>query len=168
MPVQTLTVNGDGNTISGWAAEGGTFTRIQSDDGDTTRLYTPTNLDVRQFSLTDTSGLTGATINSVTVFFKHRGVDPVNNTFKIGIRTNSTDYYSADKSTSSVTTYILFSETWATNPNTSAAWTVAQLDELQIGVQKTDSNGAAITYGYAEVDYTPAAGFSNKQYLGFF
>lgn len=168
MPIQTLTVDGNGNTTSGWAAEGGTFTRIQSDDGDTTRLYTPTNLDVRQFSLTNTTGLTGATINSVTVFFNHRGVDPVNNTFQIGIRTNSTDYFSANKSTNSVTTYILFSESWATNPNTSAAWTVADLDALEIGVQKTDSNGAAITFGYVEIDFTATGGIPSNQYLQFF
>lgn len=154
MSTQTLTVDGDGNTTSGWAAEGGTYTRVQSDDGDTTRLYSPTNTDVRQFSLTDTSGLTGTTINSVTVYAKFRSLDPVSNTFQIGVRSGSTDYWSSNKDTVNVTTYVLFNNVWTTNPNTSSAWTVSDLDALQIGVKKTNSVGGAVTYMYAEVDYT--------------
>lgn len=158
MAIQTLTVDGNGNTTSGWAAEGGDYTRVQSDDGDTTRLYTPTINDVRQFSLTDTVDLTGATINSVTVYAKYRSLDPVANTFQIGVRAGSTDYWSASKNTVNVTTYILFSETWTTNPNTTAAWTVSDLDALQVGVKKINNVGGAVTYVYAEVDYTAAAG----------
>lgn len=160
MAIQTLTVDGDGNTTSGWAAEGGTYTRVQSDDGDTTRLYTPTDNDVRQFSLTATSGLTGATINSVTVYAKFRSLDPVSNLFQIGVRSGGTDYWSGNKDTVSSTSYILFSETWTTNPNTSAAWTVSDLDALQTGVKKTNSVGGAVTYSYTEVDYTAAGGAS--------
>jgi len=157
MAIETLTINGDGTTTSGWAAEGGTFTRIQSDDGDTTRLYTPTNNDVRQFAITNTSASSGATINSVTVYFKFRSLDPVSNTFQIGVRTGSTDYYSGNKDTVSSTSYILFSETWTTNPNTGLAWTSSQIDSLEIGVKKTNGVGGAITFGYVEVDYTAAA-----------
>jgi len=154
MAVVTLTVDGDGNTISGFGAEGGTFTRVQSDDGDTTRLYSPTPDDVRQFSLSDTAGLSGATINSVTVYEKYRSLDPDPNTIQIGVRSGSTDYWSANKDTVNVTTYVLFSETWATNPNTSVAWTVADLDALQIGIKKINGVGGAITYAYVEIDYT--------------
>lgn len=160
MAVQTLTVDGDGNTTSGWAAEGGDFTRVQSDDGDTTRLYTPTSNDVRQFSLTNTSGLTGVIIDSVKVYAKFRSLDPVSNTFQIGVRTNSTDYWSSDKDTVSSTSYILFDETWATNPNTGVAWTVSDLDALQVGVKKTNMVGGAVTYVYVEVNYTVPVGIA--------
>jgi len=153
MPIQTLTVDGNGNTISGWAAEGGDFTRVQSDDGDTTRLYSPTNTDVRQFSMSNTSGLSGATINSVTVFASFRSLDPVSNTFQIGVRSGGTDYWSANKDTVASTAYILFSETWATDPATGVAWTIAGLDALQTGVQKTNGTGGGVTYVYVEVDY---------------
>lgn len=157
MAIQTLTVSGDGNTTSGWGSEGGTYTRLQTDDGDTTRLYSPTNNDVRQVALTDTSSLTGKTINSVTVYVKFRSLDPVSNTFQIGIRTNSTDYWSSNKDTVNVTTYILFSQVWTTNPNTSSVWTVADLDALQAGIKKTNGVGGAATYMYVEVDYTSSS-----------
>ncbi|MDZ4785572.1 MAG: hypothetical protein SGJ02_05790 [bacterium] len=168
MPILTLTVDGDGNTVSGFTAEGGTFTRVQSDDGDTSRLYSAGANEVRQFSLVDSTGLTGATINSVTVFSKYRSLDPVSNTFQIGVRTASTDYFSANKDTVTSTSYILFSEVWATNPNTSAAWTIAQIDALQIGVRKGNAVGGGVTFAYAEVDYTAGGGILSSQYLGFF
>lgn len=160
MAIQTLTVDGDGTTTSGWAAEGGTYTRLQSDDGDTTRLYTPTNNDVRQVTVTNTSGLSGATINSVKVYAKFRSLDPVSNLFQIGVRSGGTDYWSADKDTVSSTAYILFSETWATNPNTSSAWTTSEIDALEAGVKKTNAVGGAVTYMYVEVDYTAGGGAS--------
>jgi hypothetical protein len=167
MAIETLTINGNGTTTSGWVAEGGDFTRIQSDDGDTSRLYSPVNNDVRQFSITDTSASSGATINSVTVYFKFRSLDPVSNTFQIGVRTGGTDYWSGNKDTVNVTTYVLFSETWTTNPNTSAAWTSAQIDALEIGVRKTNAVGGAITYGYVEVDYTAGATPANSNFFMF-
>jgi hypothetical protein len=160
MAIETLTIDGNGTTISGWAAEGGDFTRIQSDDGDTSRLYTPTSNDVRQFSITNTSASSGQTITSVTVYFKFRSLDPVSNTFQIGVRTGSTDYWSANKDTVNVTTYVLFSETWTTNPNTGLAWTSSEIDNLEIGVRKGNTVGGAITYGYVEVDYSAGASFN--------
>lgn len=162
MPAQTLTVNGDGTNISGWGAEGGTYAHLQSDDGDTTRLYSPTPNDVRQVALTDTSGLTGVTIDSVVVYAKFRSLDPVSNTFQIGIRTGATDYWSGDKDTVNATTYILFSNTWTTNPNTGVAWTISDLDALQIGVKKSNGVGGAVTYMYAEINYTVGGGATGQ------
>lgn len=157
MATQTLTVDGDGNNVSGWLAEGGSYASVQSDDGGTTKLYSPTLNDVRQFSLTATSGLSGAIINSVTPYVKLANIGAYSATTAIGVRTNSTDYWSGNKTTTD-TTYTLFSEVWTTNPNTGLAWTVSDLDALQIGVKKTDGNGTRITYAYAVVDYTDAGG----------
>lgn len=154
MATQTLTVNGDGNTTSGWVAEGGDYTRLQSDDGDTSRLYSPIADQVRQVSLTDTSGLTGKTINSLMVYAKFRSLDPVSNTIQIGIRSGGTDYWGTTKDTVSSTSYILFSETWTTDPATGAPWTTAGLDAVQAGVKKINGVGGAVTYMKAEVDYT--------------
>lgn len=165
MATQTLTVDGDGNTTSGFAAEGGTYTRLQSDDGDTSRLYTPTANDVRQVSLTNTSGLSGATINSLTVYAKYRSLDPVSNTFQIGVRSGGTDYWSGNKDTVNVTTYVLFSETWTTDPATSAAWTTANLDAVQAGVKKINGVGGAVTYMYAVVDYTAGGGGNTTNFF---
>ncbi len=158
MATQTLTIDGAGTTTSGWAAEGGDYTRLQSDDGDTSRLYSPTNNDVYQCTLTNTSGLSGKTINSITVHAKVKSLDPVNNTMQIGIRTGSTDYYSANKDTNpNNTTYIDFTETWTTNPNTSVAWTTSDLDALQMGLKKTNGAGMRWSYGYVDVDYTDSS-----------
>jgi hypothetical protein len=165
MAIETLTIDGNGTTTSGWTAEGGDFTRIQSDDGDTSRLYTPTANDVRQFSITNTSASSGQTITSVTVYFKFRSLDPVSNTFQIGVRTGGTDYWSANKDTVNVTTYVLFSETWTTNPNTGLAWTSSEIDSLEIGVRKGNAIGGAITYGYVEVDYTTGGGSARTTFM---
>lgn len=166
MATSTLTVDGNGTTTSGFADEGGDYTRLQSDDGDTTRLYTAAPNAVRQVSLTDTSGLSGKTINSLTVYGKYRSLDPVPNTFQLGLRTNSTDYWSSNKDTVTSTSYILFSETYSVNPNTSSAWTTSDLDALEIGIKKINNIGGAVTYMYAVVDYTDAAPFTNSGFFG--
>lgn len=163
--MQTLTVDGDGNTTSGWAAEGGTYTRLQSDDGDTTRLYTPTNGDVRQVTVTDTSGLSLLTINSVKVYAKFRSLDPVSNLFQIGVRVGITDYWSTDNDTVSSTSYILFSNTWTTSPATGLPWTSVEVDALQVGVKKTNGVGGGVTYMYVEVDFTDTSGAAKTDTL---
>ena len=155
---QSLTVTGNGAVISGWGAEGGDCTRISSDDGDTTRLYSPTATDIRVCALTNPSIPSGSTINSVTVTAKVRSLDPVSNTFKICVRTASTNYCSATKDTNPTTTYQTITEIWATNPNTSAAWTTAQLDALEAGLEKTNGVGMGWTYMIVDVDYTEGGG----------
>lgn len=159
MAIQTLTLNADGAITTGWRAEAGDYTRLQTDDGDTTRLYSPTNGDIATFALTDTSGLASATINSVTIYGKFRSLDPVSNTFQLGVRISGTNYWSANKDTVNVTTYVLFSNTWTTNPATSGAWTTTVIDALESGMQKSNAVGGAMTYMYAEVDYTLGASF---------
>lgn len=163
MATEIITVDGDGNTTSGWAAEGGTYTRLQSDDGDTTRLYSPTMNDVRQVSLTDPVDLSGVTINSVSVKAKVRGIDPVSTTYQLGIRTYSTDYWSSNKDTSGDTSYQLVSETWTVNPNTGVAWTDTEIAALQAGIKKINSAAAAITYLYVEIDYTDGGGGGSEE-----
>jgi hypothetical protein len=96
-------------------------------------------------------------INSVTVYFKYRSLDPVSNTFQIGVRSAGTEYWSANKDTNPSTSYILFSETWTLDPDSSSAWDPINIDNIEIGVKKTNTIGGAITYGYVEVDYTPAS-----------
>lgn len=158
---QTLTVVADSTTeSSGWLAEGGDCTRLQSDDGDPptgTRLYTPTNNDTHFCTATDTSGLAGVTINSFTEFARCRSLDPVSNTFQLGVKISGTDYWSTNFDTNPSTSYILFSKTWTTSPATGSAWTTSELDAVEMGLKKTNTVGMGCTYMYGEVDYSAAA-----------
>jgi len=151
---QSLTVTGDGAVTTGWGDEGGDCTRISSDDGDTSRLYTPTAGGIRTCALSNTSGLGGTTINSITVTAKVRSLDPVSNTVKICVRSGGTNYCSADKDTNPATTYQTFTETWTTNPNTGFAWTTSDLDALEAGLTKGNGVGMGWTYMIVDIDYT--------------
>ena len=155
MATLTIRPNGAG-VVMDWGAEGGDWQRVDesSSDGDTTRLYTPTANNVALFALENRTSELG-TINSVVVYVNIRGVDPVDSTMQVAIRTNSTNYFSADK-TYNNTSYHLESNTWSTNPNTSAAWTWTEVDALQAGMKFISGGAQAVTQVYVEVDYTPA------------
>lgn len=156
---QTLTVTGAGGVTSGWLAEGGDCTRISSDDEDTTRLYSPTPGDIHVCALSNTSGLSGKTINSATVRVKVFSLDPVSNTFQIGVRISGTNYWSANKDTVTDNTlpYLEFTETWTTNPATGLAWTTSDLDAVEAGLMKVNGAGMRWSYMILDVDYTDAA-----------
>jgi hypothetical protein len=155
MATLTLRPNAAGNTM-GWSAEGGDWQRVDEavSDDDTTRLYTPTANAVALFALENRTSNFGV-INSVTVYINTKGVDPIDNTVQLAIRTYDTNYFSADK-TYNNTSYHLESNTWSTNPNTSAAWTWTEIDALEAGMKHISGGGQAVTQVYIEVDYTSA------------
>jgi hypothetical protein len=158
----TFYPDGDGDVTSGWRAEGGDYTKIDEEganDGDTTRLYTPTAGNEATFTIQNSADIGASdTINSITVHAVNRSLDPVSNTFKIGVRIGSTNYWGDTKDTDPSTSYIDFSQEWTTNPATSSAWTLSELDSLQIGIQKGNAVGMACTQMYVEVDYTAGGG----------
>jgi len=87
--------------------------------------------------------------------------------FRIAIKTNGAEYYGAWQNPI-VAQYLTFTKTYSTNPNTSLAWTWAQLNALQIGVD-LDPNGNSVfpVYGtqvFARVTYTepPAGGIQQR------
>lgn len=155
MATLTLRPNGAGNQ-QGWNAEGGDYTRVDesSSDGDTTRLYSPTDNVVATFAMEDHTTQEGV-INSVTVYIYTRGLDPVSNTVQLAVRTGGTDYFSSTQ-TYNNTSYHNESNTWSTNPGTSAAWTWSEIDALETGMKRIGGGGQAVTMVWAEVDYTPA------------
>jgi len=112
------------------------------------------------------------TINSVTVFaWVSAYAVGYSSTFAVGIKTGGTEYW--DTRETQNLSWGLKSHTWDINPNTGSAWSWADIDNLQIGVQ-TDNGGwctqvyAVINYNepiateidvtqcYAEVAYTPS------------
>lgn len=115
------------------------------------------------YNIPSTSIPSGSTINKVTLKYvagslyssylgKARGV----------IRTHSTLYYGTLHNPLPAV-WTLYSDTWTNNPNTSSAWTISEINALQIGIDLTSfrwlrlyNYGAACTQVYVEIDYTPA------------
>lgn len=155
MATLTLRPNGAGNQ-QGWNAEGGDYTRVDesSSDGDTTRLYSPTDNAVATFAMEDHTSQEGV-INSVTVYIYTKGLDPVSNTVQLAVRTGGADYFSSTQ-TYNNTSYHNESNAWSTNPGTSAAWTWSEIDALEAGMKRIGGGGQAVTMVWMEVDYTPA------------
>ncbi len=156
MATLTLRPNGAGNQ-QGWNAEGGDYTRVDesSSDGDTTRLYSPTDNVVATFAMEDRTTQEGV-INSVTVYIYTRGLDAISNTVQLAVRTGGTDYFSSTQ-TYNNTSYHNESNAWTTNPGTSAAWTWTEIDALEAGMKRIGGGGQAVTQVWMEVDYTAAS-----------
>lgn len=142
---QTLQITGDSAVNNGWADEGGTYTRVQSDDGDTTRLYTPTANSIRTFTHSLTTGLESASISGLTLTAKVRNLNPIDSLNRLVVRIGGTNYFSPNL-TNSGSTYVNITYTFTTNPATGLAWTAAQIDSTEVGIQKLDSIGTGLTF----------------------
>lgn len=153
MATLTLRPNGAGNQ-NGWNAEGGDYTRVDesSSDGDTTRLYSPTNNVVSTFAMGNHGSETG-TISSVEVFINTRGLDPISNVVQLAVRSGGTDYFSGNQ-TYNNTSYHEESYSWTTNPDTSSAWTWSEIDSMEAGMKRISGGGQAVTQVWAVVTYT--------------
>jgi len=105
----------------------------------------------------------GSTINKVTVYITVRNSISDYGNHYILIKTHETLYISSAYSPS--TSYTTYSETYETNPFTGLAWTVSEIDNLQVGIRlETRYNRVVRAYiagrctqVYVEVEYTPPA-----------
>lgn len=122
-----------------------------------------TRFDIYGFP--DHSSETG-TINSVTVkaYCKKviKGTDANNVTFRPVVKISTTSYYGSSNNLTASTA--LYSNSWATNPATSSAWTWTNIDDLLAGDELTsnyiDKNNNVSSYCYqlwVEVAYGDAA-----------
>jgi len=124
-------------------------------DGNTTRVYNTYNPYKRDLYNLPAHSVGSGTIKKITVYIRcARGLYGL---AKASIKTNDTV---VDGATENVLTadYVTYSQEWATNPVTKAAWTRANIDALQIGVSlyaPDFSHTASCTQVYVEVDYTP-------------
>jgi len=130
------------------------------------------------YNLPDTAIPVGSTISSVKVsawcgigeyILQPGWIANPNGYFRIAIRTHSAVYYGATHN-KIVDWYVLIEDTWATNPNTGLAWTIAELNALEIGVELRSTTFTKIgivkaihpafcTQVYATITYTePVAG----------
>lgn len=153
----TLNPNAAGNYGQWtWIGEAADYTCWQSDDADTTYATTGTRNRNHSVNLDDVS-LVG-TVNSVTVYAKARQTTG-DEFIQLLLRTYATDYLSA--STGVVpTTYAVYSNTWASNPNSGAPWTWSEINALDVGVRSIRNGGTwtgelRVTKVWVVVDYTP-------------
>jgi len=156
--IEELRPNANG-TYAEWAVNGTSenFAAVNetSADDDTTYVYTSTQNNRDAYNLTDTTIPGGSTINNVTIFIRARKAVSAGTNIQILTRTYDTDYFSANIGLS--TSYANYSQNYTNNPNTSAAWTIAEINALQAGVKHVTSQTreARVTRVWVEVDYTP-------------
>ena len=151
----TLRPNGVGNQNQGWTAAGDTnqweCVDEESSDSDTTYVNS-TNYSSTcrtQFALPSHTTEVGV-IEKVTVYAIAKRSTATN--LHINIRTHSTDYESSGDSLT--TSYASYNNEWSTNPNTSAAWTWAEIDAVELGVRVgTYTPNARVTQVYAIITY---------------
>lgn len=170
MTTVTLRPNaaGDLTQCSEYPTSGSNYDKVNEtvEDEDATYVYAPifTNAYYEDLYKMPASGIpVGSTINSVTVYAYFRnnktplgGSTSANN----AIKTHSVLYLGTTWVPG--TSYALFSDVWTTNPNTLAAWTIAEIDALQVGCKLRDVSNletadasARCTQIYVVVDYTP-------------
>jgi hypothetical protein len=135
------------------------------DDNDTDTTYVQssalTSTQYRDLNFIQNTSISAtATINNVTVYIYCRSASATYKAYcRTVIKTHGTEYAPASDQTPS-TTYTLYSTTYTTNPNTGNAWTVADLNVLQIGVALTSRRVSSVyytvrcTWMYCEVFYT--------------
>ena len=162
--VETLRPDGAG-TYAQWLGTGTClYTAVDEEiaDGDTTYIQITNNqgaLEKAAFNLPN-SAIGAGVINSVTVKMTAKKLGDTS-PHKILTRTVSTDYVSAGYLDLA---YTERSIEYVTNPNTGLAWTWAQVNALEAGIQGYGSSAAwaRCTQIYVEVDYSPEAGLEKK------
>jgi hypothetical protein len=150
----TLLPSGTGSFAVGWANEGSTdYSKLASNDGGASAIYSPTPDDIVTYQMTDLpSG--ASTVSSVTVNLSVLKLDPVTALTHAVLIIGGKRYEGPDASPSASGTYETLSNTWTTSPATGTAWTVAEINALEVGIRKVDSYGERCSYIAAVVNYS--------------
>jgi len=151
------------NTGTNWAA-----VDEEDNDADTTYVYrlNDSTAQLDTYILNNPNG--SGTITGVTVYCRVKALG-TSTSARMAVRTHSTNYYGSSETPA--TNYILYSKAWATNPNTSAAWTWDEVNAMEIGIEMTPTATwdvrctqvwAVVTYTGASFQRTIFANFNNN------
>jgi hypothetical protein len=176
MVIVTLIPNADGDiwvNVSGIVGGVAAWEAVATDDGDTTAIKERCMVGGRtrsaSFVLSGTIPGSGV-IQSVKVYNLSKKDNAAGTSHVHSLVYTHGDVYLGDESPTLTTSYVLYSHTWTTNPATGAAWTWAEISDLQAGVEMfsliySDTHDVYCTQVYAEVTYIPMSG-SRAQIIG--
>lgn len=156
----TLTVSGEGSAAIPFYCAGsylpaGDFTNLDSNDDGTSYWRITSASNLRHVWAVDNPGLpAGSVINSVKLYVK-AGDTGTPRGYYMNYWDGTNIYASTVKYTGGGS-YSLSSYTWATNPGTGVAWTEAEVDSAQFGVNLSFTD-ALFTWLYVVVTYTPTS-----------
>jgi len=131
--ILTLFPNGAGNYTQWTPSTGSNWQNVDDNppNGDTDYNSTSTATNKDTYALSDIT-LTG-NVKGIQVLAMMRKDDAGSRSSRLLIRTASTDYSGPTVGHSD--NYVYLRNVWQNNPNTSAAWTVAQVNALEAGVE---------------------------------
>jgi len=161
MAIETLRPNAAGD-LSAWTAVGDSTlwecVDESSPDDDTTYASIPALNDLKFLVHLASSGIGASdTINSValTLRLKTVPIAPSSDLYFLW-KENSVETQGA--LITETTSYADYTETRTVRPSDSSAWTLSDLNNLQVGVRGvTGTRAARCTQVYVTVDYTPLA-----------
>jgi len=123
---------------------------------DTCDIWSTNDDELDLYNLPATTG--EGVVNSITVYCRCQAKGAMaDGEIKIVIKTDGVEYKSAEKTVNN-SVWGWLSETWNQHPSNAHAWTWAEIDALQIGLEAFAGGfgeGAYCSQIYVEVDYTP-------------
>jgi len=127
-------------------------------DNSTTYVYQSTISYLRDLYNLPAHSVGSGVINSITIYFRIRSGYTTTTAYAKPSQKSGATTTDGTEQTVTGTTWTTKSQTYNTNPTTSAAYTWDEIDALQIGIQLKHSNAgfynSRCTQVYVEVDYT--------------
>lgn len=134
---------------------------VQTNDGDSSYVYSIINNDAQTFTVANASVPAGSVINSVTLYVVAKWVSlvpAVQKKFALGVENGWTFNEWADITVSG--SYATYSRVMAINPLTASAWTDTEVNNwtTKFGFVRTNGAGSIrVTQLYVDIEYTAPA-----------
>ena len=176
MATVNLLPDADISNSPAWTIGTGSDVYAVLDDDDTGHVGTDSS-DIEatavgkicEVRMADHSLAGGTTINSVQAVVKHnnrgRGTSYI---IQVKINHSGGTYYTETISGSGQASWVSTSQTARTTSDGSTAWSLGEIDGLQMNLELTAISGGTvgITYAYFIIDYTAAAVTDNATFFG--